>query len=154
MTKALLAALLVCAAAAALEGAFAGRGVRRRLDALKQPPGSPPFRFWVGIGLFYYFVCAVVLTRLFHLTRSRLWWATFATILVLLFVNALWNLAFFRLGNLEATVRIHFAYAAVALASAVLLSRLDPVSAWVFAPYLIYLIYATWWMLSVRQLNR
>jgi tryptophan-rich sensory protein len=61
---------------------------------------------------------------------------------------------FFRLGNVEASAVVLVAYVAIAVMLAILLKLLDPVSGWVFLPYLIYLAYATWWLLSLRKLNR
>jgi tryptophan-rich sensory protein len=72
----------------------------------------------------------------------------------LLIGNAVWNLVFFRHKNVEASAIVSLAYAAVALTVAILLILVDPVSAWVFLPYLIYLSYATWWVLALRRLNR
>lgn len=154
MTKAALGALAICIAAAALEGLFAGRGVKRRLTELRQPPHSPPFGVWVGIGLCYYLICFLVLSRLIDSRPSLLRWTAFALVVVLLIGNAVWNLVFFRHRNLEASAIVSLAYAAVALAVTVLLVLVDPVSALVFLPYVIYLTYGTWWVLALRRLNR
>ncbi len=154
MTKAALVALAVCIVAAAFEGLLAGRGVKRRLTELRQPPHSPPFAVWVGIGLFYYLICFVILSRLIRSTPSPLRWLAIAFVAALLIGNALWNLVFFRHKNVEASVAVAVVYAAVALTVAILLVLVDSVSAWVFLPYLIYLAYATWWMLALRRLNR
>ena len=154
MTKAALGALAICAVAAALEGLFAGRGVKRRLTELRQPPHSPPFAVWVCIGLCYYLICFVVLSRLIEATPSALRWAAFALVTTLLIGNAVWNLVFFRHKKVEASAMISVAYAAVALTVAILLLLVDPVSAWVFLPYLIYLAYGTWWVFALRRLNR
>jgi tryptophan-rich sensory protein len=140
--------------AAALEGLLAGRGVKRWLAQLRQPPYSPSFPVWVSIGLCYYLICFVILSRLLSKSPSPLWWATFGLIVVLLIANAVWNLVFFRLKNLDASAVLMLAYLALALVLAVLLGLLDRVSGWMFLPYLIYLFYATWWLLSLRKLNR
>jgi benzodiazapine receptor len=154
VTKATLVAIAICLAAAALEGLLAGRGVKRRLAQLRQPPHSPPFAVWVGIGLCYYVICFVVLSRLISSPSSILWRAAFALTVALLIGNALWNLVFFRLKNVEASAIILVAYLALALILAIVLNLIDPVSGLVFLPYLIYLAYATWWLLSLRRLNR
>ena len=149
-----LVAITICIAAAALEGLLAGRGVKRRLERLRQPHRSPPLAVWVGIGLAYYVICFIVLSRLLPRPPSTPRSAALALMLLLLVGNALWNLVFFRLENLRASVAGLMAYAAVAVMLSVLLARLDPVSFWVFLPYLLYLPYATWWLLSMRRLNR
>jgi tryptophan-rich sensory protein len=154
VTKAALVAFAICTSAAALEGLLAGRGVKRRLTELRQPPHSPPFAVWIGIGLCYYWICFVVLSRLIDSTPSRLRWTAIGSVVALLIGNAVWNLVFFRHKNMEASAIVSVAYAAVALAVTILLILVDPVSAWAFSPYLIYLAYATWWVLALRRLNR
>ena len=154
MTKAALGSLVICIVAAVLEGLFAGRGVKRRLAELRQPPHSPPFGVWVVIGLCYYLICFVVLTRLVDSTTSPFRWVAFASVVALLIGNAVWNLAFFRHKNIEASATVSVAYAAGALSVAVLLAVVDSVSALVFLPYLVYLAYGTWWVLALRRLNR
>jgi translocator protein len=154
VTKAALGAIAICFVAAALEGLFAGRGVKRRFAQLRQPPHSPSFAVWIGIGLCYYVICFIVLSRLINATPSPLWWAAFALVVALLIGNAVWNLVFFRLKNVEASTIVLGTYVAVSLVLAILLIRVDPISGWVFLPYLVYLAYATWWLLSLRRLNR
>jgi tryptophan-rich sensory protein len=154
VTKAALGALAICVAAAVLEGLLAGRGVKRRLTELRQPPHSPPFGVWVVIGLAYYLICFVVLTRLVDSTASPLRWLAFALVVALLIGNAAWNLTFFRHRNIEASAIVSLVYAAVALSVTALLAVVDSVSALVFLPYLVYLAYGTWWVLALRRLNR
>jgi benzodiazapine receptor len=154
VTRAALWALAICVAAAALEGVLAGPGVKARLEQLRQPRYSPPFAVWVGIGVLYYSICFVVLSRLINSPPSPLRSAGLASVVALLIGNATWNLALFRYKNIEASVIVSVVYAVLALAVAVLLVLADPVSAWVFLPYLIYLSYATWWVLALRRLNR
>ena len=48
--NATLLALIICIAAAGLEGALAGGGVRQRLAELRMPLYSPPFALWLVIG--------------------------------------------------------------------------------------------------------
>ena len=65
-------AAAICLAAAVLEGLYAGRGVRTRLEALRQPAHSPPFAGWVVIGIAYYAISFAVLFRLLRLEPSTL----------------------------------------------------------------------------------
>jgi tryptophan-rich sensory protein len=149
--RAALLALLICVAAAAAEGLLAGRGTRERLTALRQPRLSPPFAVWMGIAAGYYAICFALLFRLF---RSE--WqggAAFTSLLLLLLLmslNALWNLYFFRRRDLRASFVVTALYGPVAVALTVALSRLGDRTVWIFVPYLLYLVYggyyahATW----------
>jgi len=132
---------------------MAGGGIKSRLSQLRQPRYSPALPVWIAIGVGYYAICFVVLTRLFRSGPSSLRGAALAAMVALLIGNALWNLAFFRFGNLEASTTILTIYAALAVILAILLGLVDVVSVWAFLPYLVYLGYAAWWMLSLRRLN-
>ena len=145
---------MICLAAASLEGLLAGRGVKKHLARLRQPPFSPPFAVWIAIGVFYYLICYVVISRVINSPESPLWGIALALMVILLIGNALWNLLFFRRKNVDASTVVMLAYLAVAVIVAILLTRIDRVSSWVFAPYLIYLVYAAWWSISVQRLNR
>jgi benzodiazapine receptor len=147
-------ALAICFGVVALEGLFAGPGVRQRLAQLKQPHYSPPFAVWMAIGGVYYLICFVVLSRLINSTESPLHGAALAAMLLLLIGNAVWNLTFFRLKNVEASTIVMVACVAAALVVEILLTRIDPVARWVFLLYLLYLVYAAWWSVSIRKLNR
>lgn len=152
--KSAIAALAACIAGAGLEGVLAGRGVRRRLAELRQPPYSPPFVVWMGIGLAYYVICFVLLSRLIGSVTSPLRWWAVVLVLILMAGNAIWNLVFFRFRDIDAGVAVSAVYAALAVVLAIVLLWVDPVGAWVLLPYLVYLAYAAWWMLALRRLNR
>src|SRR5438876_1171295 len=115
----LLISLAVCSLFAGLEGLFAGTGIRSRMSELRQPPFSPPFGVWVGIGLLYYMGCFIVL---FQLIRNGLHSAeaiaALVLILIIMALNALWNFFFFR-KDVRAAFLLGLPYAmfSVALAS-------------------------------------
>ncbi len=106
------------------------------------------------IGLAYYAVCGIVLYRLLHTDR----WTSgrvlsLGLILLLLLLNASWNLFFFRRRDLRRSFLINIPYSSVALGLAITLFRVDPVAGWIFVPYLVYVIYAVWFGYRVWQLN-
>ena len=146
-------AAAICLAAAALEGVCAGRGVRRRLEDLRQPAHSPPFAGWVVIGIAYYAISFAVLVRLLRLEPSTLRAAALAAAIALLLGNAFWSYAFFRRGSLAAGVAVLTGYTLLAVVLEGLLLRLDTPAAGVFLVYVLYLVYAVWWLRSLRRLN-
>ena len=154
MRKALAAALLVCIAAAALEGALAGGGVRRRLAQLRMPPYSPPFALWLTIGAAYYAICLIVLR---HLLASGSFnpsvVATLILLILVLLANALWSVLFFRRRDLRASFIAFIPYAIVIAALVALLVRTYPFGAALFLCYGVYLVYATWWGYQLWLLN-
>jgi tryptophan-rich sensory protein len=143
----------ICLAAAVLEGLCAGRGVRSRLENLRQPAFSPPFSAWVAIGIGYYAICFTVLFRLLRLDPSPARAAAIALTVAVLAANAAWSLAFFRSKRLGAGMLVLLPYTALAVVLEGLLMGLDRMAALVFALYVLYLGYAAWWLRSLRRLN-
>ena len=92
MLSATLLGVIICAAAAVLEAALAGRGARQRLTQLRMPPYSPPFALWLVIGFLFYAMCFVILRHVLStalVSPSEI----FALVLtvVLLLANAFWK---------------------------------------------------------------
>jgi tryptophan-rich sensory protein len=92
-----LLSVIICVAAAILEGALAGKGARQRLAQLSMPSYSPPFALWLVIGFLFYAICFVILRHMLTtglVAQSQI----FALVLtiVLLLANALWSVLFFR----------------------------------------------------------
>jgi len=146
--------LLVCAAAALLEGLAAGRDVKRRFTELSLPRFSPPFGIWVVIGLLYYTTCWLILQRLLTASLTTAPRALALVVLVSVMVaNAGWTYLFFRLRNLRASFVAFLPYSALVLILAGILSRVDRAAATILVPYLLYLVYATWWGYSCWRLN-
>ena len=111
-----LVAVIICAAAAVLEGALAGKGARQRLTQLRMPPYSPPFALWLVIGFLFYAMCLVILRHLLStgLVSPSQVLALVLTVAVLL-ANAFWSLLFFRWRNLRASFIAFMPYAALNL---------------------------------------
>lgn len=149
-----LSALVICIAAAALEGALAGSGVRQRLAALRMPPYSPPFSVWLLIGFVYYAIGFVVLRHLIATSPFTLMArAALALLIVVLVANALWSVLFFRRRDLRASLIAFVPYAVVVAALVLTLSRIYPFGSALFMCYCNYLLYATWWAYRLLLLN-
>lgn len=149
-----LSALLICIAAAVLEAALAGTGVRHRLATLRMPPYSPPFAVWLLIGLVYYAVCFVVLRHLLVIGAvTPTLRVALALLIFVLVANALWSFLFFRRRDLRGSFIAFIPYAVVVSALVLSLSRVYPLGAALFTSYCIYLLYATWWGYRLWLLN-
>src|SRR5688572_19668095 len=104
MSSRALFAITICGLAALLEGGLAGGNVRSHFATLRLPRYSLPLWAWVVIGALYYVACFIVIYRLFGLeSRGPLWRAAMSLTLLMLAINAVWNLLFFRLKNLRAS---------------------------------------------------
>lgn len=154
MTRALILALVICVSGAAVEGLFAGRGVKQRLASLRLPPYAVPFWGWVVIGGLYYVICFAIWSRLLLLPSSPTRSAAFVLLGTLMFINALWNYFFFRSRNLFHAYLLGLPYSAIAVALFALLVRLDGVAGLCLLPYILYLFYASIWGYRVWKLNQ
>lgn len=149
-----LLSVIICVAAAILEGTLAGKGARQRLAQLRMPPYSPPFAIWLVIGFFFYAMSFVILRHLLRIglvSRAQI----FALVLtvVLLLANALWSVLFFRWRDLCASFIAFVPYAVLVAALSMLLVKTYPLGAILLSCYCIYLIYATRWGYHVWRLN-
>lgn len=153
MTRAILFSLAICMLGAALEGLFAGSGIKQRLATLRLPSYAVPFWGWMVIGVLYYLICFSVLYRLFLLPPSPGRTAAFALIGAFMFINALWNYFFFRTRNLFHAYLLGLPYNAIALALFFLLLRIDRTAGWCLLPYILYLFYANIWGYRIWKLN-
>ena len=153
--QAILYSTGLCLVSVALEGLFAGRGIRRRLAELRTPRFVPPLWGWIVIGAFYYVMCFAVLYRLFSLPpNSDLRNVALALAIAMMVINALWNWFFFRTRNLFHAFFVGMPYTVVALVLFSLLLRVDRAAAIWLAPYILYLCYANVWGYWMWKLNR
>ena len=154
MTRAITYSLAICAGGAALEGLFAGRGVKRRLAELQQPRYAVPLWGWIIIGVVYYVICFAILYRLFELPATSGCNTALGLLGGIMFGNALWNYFFFRTRNLFHANVIGVCYTLSALSLfLLLLVRVDRTAAWYLLPYILYLIYANIWGYRIWKLN-
>jgi benzodiazapine receptor len=154
MTRTLIYSLGACAASVAVEGVFAGGGIKQRLAEIRVPRYAPPLWGWIVIGAFYYVICFVVLYRLFSMAEPaplRPW----ALMLLggMMFINALWNYFFFRTRNLFHAYVIGLPYGLIAFLLFAVLVRVERLAALCLLPYLLYLFYANMFGYRVWKLN-
>jgi benzodiazapine receptor len=156
MPRPLIYSLGICIVSVALEGLFAGSGIKHRLAELRAPRFTPPLWGWIVIGLGYYVICFSVLYRLFSLSSAgdmepRVHFALLGGIML---TNAFWNYFFFRTRNLLHAFLIGVPYSVLAVALFGLLLEFDRTSAWMLFPYLVYLLYANYFGYRIWKLNQ
>ena len=144
-------ALLICAAAAAVEGLCAGRDPMAQLRALKQPGWSPPNWAWVLIGLAWYAICFIGLARLLPLWPEHKLPVILLTALML--ANGAANLFQFRMRRLDLAFLFLFPYWLLLGAFLALACPLDEVTCGLFALYAVYQLYAAAWGYRLWRLN-
>jgi translocator protein len=150
-----LFSLAICVLAAASEGIFAGKGAMNWLATLRQPRFAPPPWAWIIIGVLYYLICLLVLSRLFGIASDDPFRnLSIALMLALLVTNSLFNYVLFRRRNLLVSVAIFVPYDLIAIALTIALFLPDGTAALVFIPYVAYLIFANIWDYEFWRLNQ
>lgn len=147
-------ALALCALAAGLEGIAAGSNVKERLAALAQPRWAPPLRLWIAIGVAYYVVCFMVLSRVLALPPDRSRTVALVLILLIMLVNAYWNVLFFRRRDQWLSFVAGAMYSVLAVVLWLLLWRIEMSAMVWLTPYIAYLPYANAFGYAVWQSNR
>ena len=148
MTRALLYSFGLCLLGAALEGLFAGRGVKNRMSQLRVPAYAVPFWGWTIIGGLYYAICFAVTFRLLGEPPSTGRKAALTMLFAVMFLNAFWNYFFFRSRDLRQAFVVSLIYSAIACALFLVLVNVERTAAWFLLPYVLYLSYANIWATS------
>ena len=146
-------ALALCVGAAFLENVFAGPGVRQQLQEIKMPWFAPPFLGWIAIGLAYYLMAFWILNRILEPPVTPLKATAVALFASVLFLNAFWNLFFFRRRQFGQALTVSVVYSALSCGLFTVLLFVDPVTALIFLPYVLYLVYANTFGYWVWRLN-
>ena len=154
-TYAILTSLAICIVSAIFEGIGAGKDVKSFFARLRQPSYAPPVWVWYIIGVVYYVVCFFLAYRILrHEGGESAKYIALAFLLVFMSINAFWNFIFFRFRNMFSAFLVGLPYIPVAIGLFVSLRQFDRVAAFVFLPYLFYLVYATWLGYQNWQLNK
>ena len=151
---AILISFGVCAVAAALEGACAGKNVKSFFATLRFPRYSAPLWVWTIIGGIYYLIFFFVIYRLLRTNNdATLWYVALTLVSFMMIVNALTNYVIFRAHDLRLSFLIGALFPVMDIALFICLTQLDKLAAWSLVPYLLYRIYAVWWGYGVMKLN-
>jgi tryptophan-rich sensory protein len=151
---AILISFGVCAIAAALEGACAGKNVKSFFATLRFPRYSAPLWVWTIIGGIYYLIFFFVIYRLLRTNNdATLWYVALTLVSFMMIVNALTNYVIFRAHDLRLSFLIGALFPVMDIALFICLTQLDKLAAWSLVPYLLYRIYAVWWGYGVMKLN-
>ena len=148
-----LVSCLICALAAVLEGACAGRNVKAFFSSLTLPPYSAPLWVWSLIGGGYYLIFGFVTYRLLRLDSSQLKNTALALVLFMMIANSLSNYVIFRARNLYMSFVIGSLFPVMDITLLICLTQLDAIAAWLLMPYLVYRVYGVWWGYALWKAN-
>ena len=144
---------MICVLGISLEGVCAGTRFKEYLQSLKWPSYSPPFWAWYLIAAFYYavvFTCAVRILVQSAPFRN----VAFTLLLLIVVLNAAWNLLFFRSNTLAAAFVLSICYSVVVFTCWYYVIQVDAIAGAAIGFYGVYLILASVWSYRVWRLNR
>ena len=121
--------------------------------ALVKPAWAPPPWLFGPVWLVLYLLMGIAAARVW----SRHGWGeardALSLFLVQLVFNAIWSPVFFRLHQIEMALSIILALDALVLATIVAFARKDRLAAWMLAPYLAWIVFASALNFAIVQLN-
>ncbi len=151
--KVYLGLLLLTEGAGALVGWRTGAAVALFQATARQPPLSPPGWAFPAVWTALYALMAAGAGRLWTAERSPERTLGLRLFFVQLGVNLLWPVVFFSLGWFGAALLWLAALWALALWMMAAFERVDPLAAWLQAPYLLWLTFAAYLNFGVWLLN-
>ena len=153
-SSAIVSSLLICLAAAVLEGLCAGKNVRAFFSTARIPKYSAPLWVWSIIGVLYYAIFGFVLYRLFRVgTGGALVRIGIALVVVMTTLNALTNYVIFRARDLRRSFLIGAFFPILDVALFVILLQADSLAALALIPYLLYRVYGVYWGYALWKAN-
>lgn len=141
--------LLTAAYAASFVGTVGTfRGLQGLYPALAKPPWNPPGWLFGPVWTVLYALMAVAAWRVWRAEGRGLWvWWT------QLGFNALWPWLFFAWGRLGLAALECGLLAIVVLATLLVFRRSDRTAAWLLAPYLAWVLFATTLNVAIWRIN-
>ena len=146
--------LLLCLAVGTLEGLVTRPEIPAWYAGLAKPSWTPPPLAFPIVWTILYVLMAFSLWRLWDLqtrsaarTRAMIWF------LIQLALNALWSPVFFGWHGTRTALVIIVALLIAIAATMLTASRVDRLAAWLLAPYLLWVAYATTINIGVVAMN-
>ena len=144
----------VCLVVGAVSGLFTADAIPTWFTTIQKPSWNPPNWLFGPVWTTLYVLMGIAFFLVWRspnsADKSRAMWA-FGTQLVL---NFFWSFIFFKQQNISgAFIEILFMLAAIVV-TIVLFSKVNRTAAWLFAPYLAWVSFASFLNFTIWQLNK
>jgi len=144
--------IVLCQAVGLLGARWTAPAIPAWYRGLRKPPFNPPPWVFGPVWTLLYLLMAIAAWRI-SVGQSPLRTAALALFVAQLALNLLWPWLFFRLRNFGAALA-ELAALWVTIAAAIgVFSQIDTPAAWLMAPYLAWVTFATLLNASIRSLN-
>jgi tryptophan-rich sensory protein len=149
----LLFSFVLCFGVAGIGGAWTSGEIAGWYRTLRRPAIAPPDWVFGPVWALLYALMAIALWRTWLAAASPLRFWAIAAFFVQLALNLSWSWIFFRRHAIgSALTEVVALWIAIAL-TAVLFTRVAPVAAWLMAPYLAWVTFATALNFAFWRLN-
>lgn len=128
---------------------FVGERLTTWWPTLNHPAWAPPLWAWGIIGVAYNMMAVLLLFRSWGVLAAGGSVLPLAGSVALVVANQLWSGAFFGLESALAGLLALIPYTALTAWLMVVLRKHDPTSAWLLAPYCLWLVYDFVWLAAV-----
>jgi len=145
--------ILLCQAVGLLGARWTAPEIAGWYRGLRKPAFNPPSWIFGPVWTLLYVLMAIAAWRVTQLPASMARTIALALFAIQLALNLFWTWIFFRCHRIAAAlIELVFLWLAIA-ATTVGFAILDPLAAWLMAPYLAWTAFATLLNAAIRRLN-
>jgi translocator protein len=150
----LLLLTAVCLGVGALGGAVTAGSVASWYPTLVKPSFNPPSWVFGPVWTALYLLMAIAAWRVWRAADPGTARRTLAVFALQLALNLGWSTAFFGLRDIGLAVLVIVALDLAVLTMVILFGRIDRIAAWLLAPYLAWIAFATVLNIAIWRLNQ
>jgi tryptophan-rich sensory protein len=145
--------LVLCFAVSAIGGFATAKSVTTWYQTLNKPSFNPPDWLFGPVWTALYAMMAIAGWRVWRIAGVQGAPAAMSLLAAQLFLNLLWSILFFGMQNIElALIDILLLLAAI-FATMIVFFRHDRLAGWLFAPYAVWVSFATLLNAAIWRLN-
>lgn len=133
---------------------FKGDALNNWYTQLRLPPFTLPVIYFFAMGFIFYFICGVLLYKLFSEENNKNETVFLITLVIIMMAYyTIWDLVFFGLKSPMAGFFAYIPFTLFVFYIFYRFARLYPVISIVFLPFIGWLGYAFFWLISLWTLN-
>jgi len=145
-----IAGAIICLGLGIASGLSSASGPTEWYQNLQKPPGNPPPWVFGPVWTILYLLMGIALGRLIHLKA----WPVVVLFVIQFLLNLAWSPMFFGAHQIMAALIIIVLMWITISRTILAAKKVDPVSAYLLIPYLLWVSYATYLNAGIFYLNR
>ena len=150
---AIILTVALCLGSMILELFGTSKNGKKWFESLKQPKYSFPFFVWYFVGGLYYLMCGIIAYRLFAGKINNNFIVVMILLILMMLFNGLTNFLLFKAKSIRLFYYSIYPFSLIVMTLFALLIGTDRISAWILFPYLVWLIYDSYYFRGLWKLN-